>query len=93
MTTNESDTSKVQTGGFVINPLNPFNTSRIVFGNNKGSLDFSGDQLKFTGDVDESAKIFFDHIGQRMSVKIAQLERELADAKREIELLRRKVQG
>ena len=45
-------------------------------GKQVGALDFNGPEMVFTGDVDESAKLFFDWIA--LSFK-ARLEQERAD--------------
>jgi hypothetical protein len=41
-----------------------------------GVLDFNGPEMTFTGDADESAKVFFDHIARSFK---ARLEQERAD--------------
>ena len=45
-------------------------------GKHVGTLDFNGPEMAFTGDADESAKVFFDFIAESFK---ARLEQERAD--------------
>lgn len=45
-------------------------------GKQVGALDFNGPEMTFTGDADESAKLFFDFIARSFK---ARLEKERAD--------------
>lgn len=45
-------------------------------GKQVGTLDFNGPEMVFTGDADESAKVFFDWIAKSFK---ARLEQERAD--------------
>lgn len=41
-----------------------------------GKLDFNGDKLKFEGDVEESAKIFFDFLLNAFNQRIEEIKDE-----------------
>jgi hypothetical protein len=41
-----------------------------------GKLDFNGDKLKFEGDVEESAKIFFDFLLSSFNQRIEEIREE-----------------
>jgi len=51
-----------------IKPNNCFSFSNAE-GKTVGTLDFSGEKMKFVGDADESAKIFFDAVINMMERK------------------------
>lgn len=44
-----------------------------------GCLDFNGDKLKFEGDVEESAKIFFDFLLSSFNERIEEIKKEAYD--------------
>ena len=48
-----------------------------------GQLDFNGPEMTFTGDADESAKVFFDFIARSFK---ARLEQERADEREKCEV-------
>jgi hypothetical protein len=41
-----------------------------------GKLDFNGDKLKFEGDVEESAKVFFDFLLSSFNQRIEEIKEE-----------------
>jgi len=61
-------------------------------GKQVGTLDFNGPEMTFTGDADESAKVFFDFIAESFK---ARLEQERADERNswpaEMEAMERQV--
>jgi len=44
-----------------------------------GNFDFNGDKLKFEGDVEESAKIFFDFLLNVFNERIEEIKKESYD--------------
>lgn len=59
----------------------PENNYNVTFhgkdGQNIGVLDFNGPEMKFTGNAEESAKVFFDLIARTFAARLQQ-EREAA---------------
>ena len=53
-------------------------------GKQVGVLDFNGPEMTFTGDADESAKLFFDFIARSFK---ARLEQERADEREKCEVV------
>ena len=52
-----------------------YNISFQQEGKNIGKLDFNGDEMKFIGEADESAKVFFDWLANSFSGRLKE-ERE-----------------
>lgn len=53
----------------------------ITFSNDKGvtgTLDFNGDKMVFTGEAEESAKVFFDWIAQAFAGRLAEAQKDAA---------------
>ena len=71
------------TGKLSIGNINPnYNITFHKDGENVGVLDFNGPEMTFTGDVDESAKLFFDLIAASFKGRI---EQERADEREVIQ--------
>ena len=65
------------TGKLSIGNINPnYNITFHKDGDHVGVLDFNGPEMTFTGDVNESAKLFFDLIAASFK---GRLEQERAD--------------
>lgn len=65
-----------------LNFLNVEPTYNIIFSNNNGEvgrLDFNDGVLKFIGEADESAKIFFDFLANSFQQKIHDVAAEKAE--------------
>ena len=58
-------------------PRKQIATIKVQNGNNEtiGTLDFNGPEMVFTGNADESAKVFIDFVAERFSDRLKQ-ERE-----------------
>jgi len=64
------------------NTFSPINKYTITLNKEDrvmGKLDFNGDKLKFEGDVEESAKIFFDFLLNAFNERIKEIEKEEYD--------------
>jgi len=58
------------------------NSAGNLLGDPVGSLDFNGPELKFTGDAEESAKVFIDWIAQAFKGRLEEeYKRGFNDAK------------
>jgi hypothetical protein len=65
------------TGQLSIGNIKPsYNITFHRDGQQVGALDFNGPEMTFTGDMDESAKLFFDWIAESFKKR---LEKERAD--------------
>ena len=49
-----------------------------------GTLDFNGPKMIFTGDAEESAKVFFDLIGKSFVGRFAELEAQIERLQRAV---------
>lgn len=68
---------KETTGKLAIRAFKPnYNITFHHEGKQIGALDFNGPEMTFSGDADESAKLFFDFIARSFK---ARLEQERAD--------------
>jgi len=55
-------------------PRKQIATIKVQNGNNEtiGTLDFNGPEMVFTGNADESAKVFIDFVAERFSDRLKQ---------------------
>jgi hypothetical protein len=61
------------------NTFSPINKYTITLNKEDkvmGELDFNGDKLKFEGDVEESAKVFFDFLLSTFNQRIEEIKKE-----------------
>jgi hypothetical protein len=75
-------------GSVLINP-NTLPNYNMTFNNNGGEvgkLDFNGPEMVFTGNADESAKVFLDWIAEAFKTRLQQERR--AERERCIEMLK-----
>jgi hypothetical protein len=90
---NENYTWKETTGNLSFRDPNPnYNISFHRDGKQIGVLDFNGPEMVFSGDMEESAKVFFDWVANAFK---GRLEQERADERNswpaEMEAMERQV--
>lgn len=70
---------KIPAEGTILGPVKPDYTMRFHNGanyeNTIGTLDFSGPVMTFTGDAEESAKLFFGRLAKLFASRLEQVEK------------------